>query len=205
MIDYKFKAGVMNTFPDLISLQKEVSKAYYMHDYPGARKIPCNFTCFEDARDYDIEMSDMIPDIWNEVKKINRADYERKKHLQKKIAEMLQAGECLFVTFTFNNGTLCETKASSRRKFVQRYLANYSNNYVANIDFGKKGNREHYHAVIQTNYIDPLAWKYGNLDVERVHKTHSEERLAKYIAKLTYHAIKETTKRNVMIYGRIKK
>lgn len=203
MIDYKFKAEVLNSPVGFVSLQKEVSKAFFLRDYPQA-SVKSNFS-FEAACEFSNIMMEESPREWIEAQKINHAEYERKNRLKNKITEMLLTGECLFITFTFNNITLLTTKPSSRRKFVQRYLASYSNNYVANIDFGKEKGREHYHAVIQTNFIDPNAWKYGHLDVERVHKINSEEKLANYIAKLTNHAVKETTKRNVMIYGRVKK
>ena len=74
--------------------------------------------------------------------------------------------------------------------------------YIANIDFGneneyiddngnaRKGTkREHYHAVIQLPEIDPKKWQYGSIDFLRVYNTN-DLRMARYLTKLQYHAIK---------------
>jgi hypothetical protein len=78
--------------------------------------------------------------------------------------------------------------------------------YVANIDYGAKNKREHYHALINCDKIDFSNWrKYGNINAERVKNKDIESdkiKLSKYIAKLSNHAIKETTKRSCLIYSR---
>ena len=75
---------------------------------------------------------------------------------------------------------------------------------VANKDFGARNGREHYHAaVLLKGKIDYSKWKYGCLNGQKIRLNGmSDVRLAKYIAKLTNHAIKETCKRNVLIYSR---
>ena len=93
----------------------------------------------------------------------------------------------------------------TRRKYVSRCLKKYNTLYVANIDFGKKNGREHYHAVISIDKVDNKDWLYGDIDFKRVRNKNIEEdkkRLSKYIAKLSNHAIKETTKRCCLLYSR---
>ena len=78
--------------------------------------------------------------------------------------------------------------------------------YVANIDYGSKNKREHYHALINCDKVDFKSWrKYGNINAKRVRNKDIESdktKLSKYIAKLSNHAIKETTKRSCLIYSR---
>lgn len=202
MIDYKFKAEVMTSHPELITLQKEISKAKFISFYPTTT-VFSKFT-IDEAMDWEQELMTEFPDEYKEAEKINHANYERTHRLKERIKFMMSLGDCLFLTFTFNNGTLLTTKASSRRQFVRKFLSLYSNKYVANIDYGAKKGREHYHAVILTDNVDPHLWKYGALNIERIHKANSEGRLSNYISKLTNHAIKKTTKRSVIIYGRSK-
>lgn len=142
----------------------------------------------------------------NEARKINLAAWKRKIRLKERIGSYLKEGQCIWLTLTFSPSVLDSTSVDTRRKYVQRQLKSVSNKYVANIDFGKSSQREHYHAVVVGNLrrSDFQEWidNYGHIWIEDVHKTSSEEKLAKYISKLTNHAIKETTKRQCYIYSR---
>ena len=109
---------------------------------------------------------------------------------------------CLFLTFTFDEIVLQKTNADTRRQKVIRYLKSYNVPYVANIDFGKQNGREHYHAIIQTDNVDYSLYDYGALNGKKIVSTSDNVKLAKYISKLTNHAIKDTTKRNSIIYSR---
>ena len=82
-------------------------------------------------------------------------------------------------------------------------MKSISDFYVANIDFGKNTEREHYHALVLVDRINDT-WDYGFTWFERVHRSDSAATLAKYVSKLTNHAIKETTKRSCYIYSRRK-
>ena len=143
-----------------------------------------------------------MPVEWDEARKINYAHYSRIKRLQNKIAKMLESGNCIFLTFTFTDKVLEITNADTRRQKVRRYLSSYNCDYVANIDFGAKNGREHYHALIQTDKVDYKAFHYGSLNGEKVRSTNDFVKLAKYISKLTNHAIKDTCKGSRMIYNR---
>ena len=130
---------------------------------------------------------------------------------------MLNSGKCLFLTLTFTDKVLDSTSPETRRRYVSYYLKQFGVPYIANIDFGTadayiddNGNerqgtkREHYHAVIQTDKIDLSEWhKYGAIKLEKIRASQNDNiRLAKYVSKLTNHAIKETTKRACLIYSR---
>lgn len=138
--------------------------------------------------------------------RLNNARYHRVGRLKRRV-ESIISYRSYFLTLTFTNTTLSNTSVETRRRYVARYLKSISFNYVANIDYGKKNHREHYHAVVQCDNIDHKLWKYGNLDFELI--TYEDEtpieKLSKYIAKLTNHAIKETCKRGHMIYPKVRR
>lgn len=145
------------------------------------------------------------PEEWKEARMVNEASYRRTKRLKDKILNMIQSGSCIFLTLTFTNETLENTISETRKKYVSRYLKKISNCYIANIDYGKKNEREHYHALVQCDSVDGSWWRKncGSIDFERVNVSlDCETKLAKYINKLTNHAIKETTRRNCVIYSR---
>lgn len=139
-----------------------------------------------------------------EAIKVNNAFYQRLKRLKTRVSNMLNKGHCLFITLTFNDETLNNTTAKQRRVMVSRFLKKHKTEYVANIDFGKKNHREHYHVLLLANKCDLSAWwRFGAVDVEhvRLHNT-AKTKLSKYICKLSNHAIKETTKRSACLYSR---
>ena len=136
-----------------------------------------------------------------EAIRLNNARYHRISRLKQRISSIISY-RSYFLTLTFTNHYLFSTEEKTRRRYVHYFLKSISNDYVANIDFGKKNHREHYHAVVQAEFIDSHLWKYGNLDFELIEATSNDdiERLSKYTAKLANHAIKETCKRNHLIY-----
>lgn len=96
------------------------------------------------------------------------------------------------------------TSEETRRKYVRRFLKENCICYVANKDFGARNGREHYHAVVLLkSKINYSKWNYGSINGQKIRLNGtSDVRLSKYIAKLTNHAIKETCKRNALIYSR---
>ena len=117
---------------------------------------------------------------------------------------MMVKGNCIFLTMTFTDIVLNETSYDSRRRYVREYLKSQGDYYIANIDFGEKNDREHYHAVILADKVDYSPWhKYGAIKGQRVNvSVEDAKRLSKYVSKLTNPAIKETTKQHRVIYGR---
>lgn len=136
-----------------------------------------------------------------EADRINHATFERVRRLRLRVTSIISYPS-LFLTLTFTNKVLRSTSKQTRRRYVSRFLRSISINYVANIDYGKKKGREHYHALVQVDSIDHTLWSYGAINFERVYNesTLDSERLSSYIAKLTNHAIKKTTKREHLIY-----
>ena len=137
------------------------------------------------------------------AEKINAAKYKRDKRAEEHIENMLWFGPCVFVTLTFRDDVLNVTTKETRRKYVTRYLKHQSEYYIANIDYGEKNGREHYHAVVSADMVDVKAWPYGAMKAQKVSDGENDAvRIGKYISKLTNHAIKATTKSSRIIYSR---
>lgn len=126
---------------------------------------------------------------------INKARYKRKKRLQEKVGNLIEnpcVGDIFFLTLTFRDEVLANTTAKTRREYVRKFLKRYCVEYAANIDFGGQNGREHYHALAYGK-VDEKVWaeKCGFIKSEKVRRNHaSNERLCKYTAKLTNHALK---------------
>ena len=134
---------------------------------------------------------------------LNHASYKRVARLKERIKEAVESGSAYFITITFNPTTLENTNEQTRRKYVSRWLKSLTPFYVANIDYGEKNGREHYHAVITSDTRPPKSWNYGFIDILKVNTTETDtKRVSKYISKLTNHAIKHTTKSKRIIYSR---
>ena len=209
-IDYKFKSYVLKEHSDLIKRYKRAQLVQYCNDlYINDGVITKTFLSDNKETLNDIEfdciINNRIKEL-NEVEKICNASIQRTKRLRSRIENMLLSGSCLFLTLTFNDNTLDSTSADTRRQYVRKYLKSFNCSYVANIDFGAKNHREHYHAVVNLDSIDLSLWRsYGNINVQKVRNNSidlNKKRLSKYICKLSNHAIKETTKRSCLIYSR---
>lgn len=211
-IDYAFKSYVLKVHNDLLLKQKRASLYEYSLSklYSEGVLLYALRTKKEGYKPYNDLVSYCKENgLMNELKecsKINHAEYKRTQRLKKRVETMLLNGECVFITLTFNDETLRDTTEKERRVAVSRYLKKYRCLYIANIDYGSKNKREHYHALINCKSIDFKSWrKYGNINAKRVRNKDIESdktKLSKYIAKLSNHAIKETTKRSCLIYSR---
>ena len=201
MPDYAKKADVIRS--GLCITEKQVSRAFYAQmllDTTG--EVIYSEMDTQRAEELQLFHRMFNLDNWQEAHRINKASYARVKRLKTRIAAMLESGECLFLTLTFTNETLAKTTEDTRRQAVRRYLKSFGVPYVANIDYGKKNGREHYHAVIQTDHVDYAAYTYGAINGERIRSVADYVKLSKYVAKLTNHAIKQTNKRQVIIYSK---
>lgn len=212
VIDYAFKSYVLNEHSDL--LQKAKISSLYDYAIQQLNENGVVFHILKHHEDNLLSNSDLFLEClekglekeYKECLKINHASYYRTQRLKQRIESMLLNGSCLFLTLTFNDDTLQNTTPKERRVAVSRYLKTFNCMYVANIDFGKENGREHYHAVINADKISFDSWrKYGNINAERIRNRDlksDKTKLAKYICKLSNHAIKETTKRSSLIYSR---
>ena len=209
MVDYAFKSKVLNEEKDLIKRYKQATlNDYLTRLYYEEGIIAKRFNNDDNETLNDLEfwciINNKLKEL-NEVEKITKASRKRTKRLYKKVAKILLCGSCLFLTLTFTDNVLDSTNKETRRRYVSRFLKKYDSMYVANIDYGKKNGREHYHALICIDKVSNKDWLYGDIDFKRVRNNNIEtdtKRLSKYIAKLSNHAIKETTKRSCLLYSR---
>lgn len=151
-----------------------------------------------------IALSRQYGDDFKIAGNLNKSNYKRTSRLRSRITSMVLSGYAQFLTLTFTDDVLSQTTENTRRVYVARWCKTYGYDYVANIDFGPKTDREHYHAVILVN--DPkiaLKWPYGFFSARQCGSSESDlAKLSKYISKLTYHAIKGTTRGVRIIYAK---
>lgn len=137
-----------------------------------------------------------------ECEKLNKAFYNRLQRLKSRVEYIVNSGKGIFLTLTFTDKVLSITNSETRKKYIWRFLKSLNCNFIANIDFGAKKHREHYHALVMCDSVDNKSYPYGAINFQRIHETSDSVKLAKYVAKLTNHAIKETTKRSVIMYSK---
>lgn len=149
---------------------------------------------------FNVDLLDKEDYLVIEAYKVNRASYQRTKRLRLRVTELLKE-PCLFLTLTFDNESMQATTIETKRRYVTRCLKQFGVPYIANVDYGSKNDRLHYHAIIQLDKISCKCWDYGNIDFKKV-IIPNETAISKYLNKLTNHAIKETCKGNRLIYSR---
>lgn len=133
------------------------------------------------------------------LKWIYAIDYLRKEDL-----DYFKDLKIVFGTLTFKNEVLDSTSKKTRRRYVSRFLNDCTNEYLANIDYGKENEREHYHflAVVKGD-ISKDSWRYGwdyyqniNVDLKSIRKARN------YILKLNNHSYKESTHQDRILKSR---
>ncbi len=147
--------------------------------------------------DYCLKKFCLKYDIDNSLKvKCYRQMAHAKQRKRKKIDNgmnfAIKRGYALiFATFTFNDDVI-NLKQRTRRNYINNYLKQYDG-YIANIDYGEQGQREHYHAII---FINPsiindfvFDWKYNNKKKRKYRVVTNLESLmqVKYIYKYGYY------------------
>lgn len=218
--NYFYKAQFLNT--DLPLYQRKISKLNFQihsiqEQYLKEDRAPNNnelrlLTHYDDEIKsindlmrsiYGFDFYDS-PQAYDECNKINHAYYNRVNRLLERVEIILQK-PCLLLTFTWDNEHINESSIETKRKYVQRVLNKLGCHYVANIDYGSKNDRVHFHALAQIDKIDNTnkqLWCYGALNFKQVRVKNSKA-LSKYLHKLTNHAIKETTKGCRIMYDRL--
>lgn len=176
-------------------LQRKVSKSLFFDENNNIARYKKNFEINKHFIENDFK-------TWHIAENINNAYYHRVRRARERIKKIIE-NKSLFLTLTFTDDVLNNISKESRRKYVQRFLKSFNALYVANIDFGGKNGREHYHAVISIDKINYKLWKYGSINGKKILSSEkSSKKLAKYISKLTNHCFKETTKQSYLIYSR---
>ena len=210
-VDYAFKAKILKEEEELLHRYKRAKwQAYlqglYINEGIVSKALIKGFNDSIHDIEFDCFLNNKI-DVLNEIDKIDNASNQRTKRLKKRIASMLLKGNCIFLTITFKDSVLDSTSEQTRKDYVRRFLKSLQCDYIANIDYGSKNEREHYHAIVQKDRVCYKDWSYGNLDFERVRVNgkdyeKSKSKLSKYVCKLCNHAIKESTKRCCVMYSR---
>jgi len=214
-IDYSFKSYVLREHEDLFNKYLATSKyefaktCVYIDDNG---EVVCHPSFLYHKQKGTLSLTELMHYVEDnklfkelgEIKKISKARNHRVSRLRSRIASIIECPS-LFLTLTFTDNVLETTTPQQRRRYVREFLSKYGVAYVANIDFGKLNHREHYHAVIGCSRVSHKDWKFGDIDFKHIRLTNNrtDSKIAKYIAKLSNHAIKETTKRSVLIYSRV--
>lgn len=202
MANYELKAHVLNDYSEVLKLQREHSRLVYLDTYTDV-KIDAHYKeTVSEMVSYFFEDENALQ-IWREAERINLAYYARVKRLKDRISSMLREGRCYFLTLTFSDATLERFSAKTRRRYVTYFLKSLSDTYVANIDFGSQNQREHFHAVVMADGVDMSAWDcFGFSKAQKIASEYDFTPLAKYISKLTNHAVKATTNGCRAIYSK---
>lgn len=189
---------------DILPLVKCIRKAYYSDYMKTVHGVDIPSTM-----DYETAQSTLHSivlmygqDTIDNLFKRACADSRIITRLRSRIEIMLNLGECIFLTFTFTDNSLAKYSTDYLCLCVKRFLNLYSALYIANVDYGKENGRIHYHAVALTGRVNFKAWKFGAINAQRIHSVEDSLCLARYVSKLTNHSIKESTRRQSIIYSR---
>lgn len=203
------KSVILNSrlYTDFLKIEKSIYLAITNESDYEDKLLPnsSNLMSFKVAMDLKHYYLCKCPRLYTMCHKLFKSKCARVSRLKKRVSNMLGSGTCQFLTLTFTDRYLTSTSAQSRRDYVRKFCNSLDCAYVGNIDFGKTNGREHYHVLVQKDFINYTFWQYGNCDGERVRLDCNEEdtvKLSRYIAKLTNHAIKATTKNSYIIYSR---
>lgn len=203
MPNYELKADILTHNPEFVKAVKDEFTYCYLDSIWYDKNKRAEKEKYRDGLELSNALFNASRPLYDECVRIVNADSSRRKRLRKRIENMFTQGTCVFLTLTFADDVLNNTDAKTRRVYVARFLKSVSSQYVGNIDFGAENGREHYHAVVVSNTDDFSSWTYGFYKAITVRKDEADaKRLATYVSKLTNHAIKETTKRNALIYSR---
>lgn len=238
--NYAIKSTILEQYSSDLEIVRKYKRAEYLQEKYQSQKVfrdmpaaylPKDFEFMQQSeidffRKYisegdNIKLKSIY--LFNECYKMVSADVQRKKRLRQRVVRIMEKGSTYFITLTFNDDTLSGTDVKTRRTYVARFLKTVSSDYVGNVDFGKLNGREHYHAVIYSDKLDDIQYKYtknygwicsdceqfnewsklGFYSIKSCGKDEKDiQKLAWYVSKLTNHAVKETTKRNALIYSR---
>lgn len=144
-------------------------------------------------------------DIYSVGLGLNSSRYHKEQRVRERTHDFIVSGNALFLTLTFKDDILSTTNAKTRRRYVSRFLKANCEHYVANVDYGSKNGREHYHALVVVRKSVKLnQWhKLGAINLRHIRQTENDaKRVAKYTAKLSNHALKQYGTAPRLIYSR---
>lgn len=145
--------------------------------------------------------------------KIYYANRQRKKNNWNEICKWLFAinkfesfknFKIVFGTLTFKDKVLENTNERTRTRYITKFLSEETYHYIANVDYGSKNNREHYHFIAMIDKkIDLKKWKHGSNKVSFVPLDKNEiQSIKNYLLKLNNHSYKESTKQRRILRDR---
>jgi len=125
-----------------------------------------------------------------------KAIWKMQHRISERINHMINiTDDVYFLTFTFDNEHLpSKQNELSTVSLIKKYLTSHNvDAYVANIDYGKKNGRFHWHAVVQskTPFSHEL-WTQGAISFIKLRKSSKSLKLSRYLVKLKRHATKIT-------------
>lgn len=141
--------------------------------------------------------------VMKDIEKRKRTKRRVNKYLHE-LCEMYSDSTIYFVTLTFDDNSLNSQSERTRHRYATWFLNKVSRAYIANVDYGSKKQREHYHAVcvFRHEYESPqqvkLEWDHGFSHIkpcgiqDNDHENKNKYRISSYILKLTNHAGKIT-------------
>lgn len=161
----------------------------------GSVSMDNPFSTLKDAVNFHNQLLSEKPENFLECERLENARVQRVVRLKKRIRYMVENYDCCFVTLTFRDDVLVKTNADTRHRYVHRWLHDNFCCGVANVDFGAKNHREHYHAVVPVSRVQHDTWSYGALYGKSIPcgSRKDADKISCYVAKLVNHAIKETT------------
>lgn len=150
-------------------------------------------------------------DTYRVARNLNDSVRAKARRTRNKVGQCIIDGNAYFITLTFKDEVLARTSEETRRRYVSRFLKGLCDRYVANIDYGGKKGREHYHAIglpffwtfdtykngkrLYQDMPDFRDWnKYGFFSLEKIGNSDTDmKKVSNYTAKLSAHALKKTT------------
>jgi len=140
--------------------------------------------------------------------RLYKGNERRRERIKTRITRMLATNKALFLTLTFSDKMFarnCSTE--TRRRYIARFLKSECSEYLANIDFGSKNQREHYHAVVVPKTAIDFSKYHKIFDscikAEKIRiDDNSVKYVSTYINKLTNHALKENGFYKRLIFSR---
>lgn len=113
-----------------------------------------------------------------------------------------------FLTFTFSDDNISKCDRT-RKDYIKKSLYSFDKDicFILNIDYGKKNERLHYHAIVGTDLSFDLKKHLENTYDDFTYcepvrfDDSSFKSIPKYLNKLTNHAVKDSTKHSRIIFN----
>lgn len=135
--------------------------------------------------------------------------YNKVSRIKKHLIYMYHKKKNLyFITFTFSDKYIDKCDRT-KKDLIKNSLMSFDSDlyYILNIDYGKTNEREHYHAIVGTeydlnlgNYLDLVYPCFTKTELIRF-DSNSFKKIPKYINKLSNHAIKNTTRNSRIVFN----